>query len=428
MAMRLPLHRGSMDIPRPSAARKKRIRRIIYALVGLAVVASVTVGLSRLKPAAPEVDRATVWVDTVKRGPMLIQVRGLGTLVPEEILWIPAVTDGRVERRLILPGRAVKANTELMVLTNPQLEQSALDAEWQLKEADAQYNSLKAQLDSQLLDQKVTAATVKSDYRQAELTADKDKQLAQLGLGAELNLKLSQAKAEELATRNKIEEERVAVLSNSIAAQLAAQQAKVEQLRALYDLKRSQLDSLHVRAGADGVLEELPVEVGQQVTAGTILAKVAQPTRLKAQLKIAETQAKDVQIGQKASIDTHNGIIPGQVTRIDPAVQNGTVTVDVALEGDLPQGARPDLSVDGTIEIENLSDVTYVGRPAFGQPQSTVSLFKLVDGGKGAVRVQVKLGKSSVNTIEILGGLNIGDEVILSDMSRWDGFDRVRLE
>lgn len=428
MAMRLPLHRDSMDIPRPSAARSKRIRRIIYALVGLAVVASVTVGLSRLKPAAPEVDRATVWVDAVKRGPLLIQVRGLGTLVPEEILWIPAVTDGRVERRLILPGRAVKANTELMVLTNPQLEQSALDAEWQLKEADAQYNSLKAQLDSQLLDQKAAAATVKSDYRQAELTADKDEQLAQLGLGAELNLKLSQAKAEELATRNKIEDERVAVLSNSIAAQLAAQQAKVEQLRALYDLKRSQLDSLHVRAGADGVLEELPVEVGQQVTAGTILAKVAQPTKLKAQLKIAETQAKDVQIGQKASIDTHNGIISGQVTRIDPAVVNGTVTVDVALEGDLPQGARPDLSVDGTIEIENLSDVTYVGRPAFGQPQSTVSLFKLVDGGKEAVRVQVKLGKSSVNTIEVLGGLNIGDEVILSDMSRWDGFDRVRLE
>jgi HlyD family secretion protein len=396
--------------------------------VSLVAVTLVTLGLSRLKPAAPEIDAGTVWRNVVQRGPMLIQVRGLGTLVPEEILWIPAVTDGRVERRLVLPGSTpIKADTVLMILNNPQLEQSALDAEWQLKAAEAQYNSLKAQLDSQLLDQKASAATVKSDYRQAELNAEKDAQLAKLGLGAELNLKLSQAKAEELATRNKIENERVDVLAKSIAAQLAAQQARVEQQRALTDLKRSQLESLHVRAGADGVLQELPVEVGQQVTAGTILAKVAQPTHLKAQLKIAETQAKDIVIGQKASIDTHNGVIPGRVSRIDPAVQNGTVTVDVALEGDLPKGARPDLSVDGTIEIENLSDVLYVGRPAFGQPNSTVSLFKVVDGGKEAVRVQVKLGRSSVNTIELLGGLNIGDEVILSDMSRWDGFDRVRL-
>ena len=419
---------GCMDIPRPSIARQKRIRRIIYGVATLVVVAGVTVGLSRLKPAAPEVDSGTVWRDTVKRGPLLIQVRGLGTLVPEEILWIPAVTDGRVERRLVLPGKEVKANTVLMVLSNPQLEQSTLDADWQLKAAEAEYNSLKAQLDSQLLDQKASAATVKSDYRQAELNAEKDKQLADLGLGADLNLKISQARAEELATRYKIEGERVDVLSNSIAAQLAAQKARVEQLRALYDLKRNQLADLNVRAGADGVLQELPVEVGQQVAAGTILAKVAQPTRLKAQLKIAETQAKDVLIGQKASIDTHNGVIPGEVMRIDPAVQNGTVTVDVALEGTLPKGARPDLSVDGTIEIENLSEVTYVGRPAFGQPNSTVSLFKVVDSGKGAVRTQVKLGRSSVNTIEILGGLNLGDEVILSDMSRWDGFDRIRLE
>lgn len=418
-----------MDIPRPELARSKRIRRIVYGVGTVIVIALVTVGLSRLKPAAPEVDAGTVWRDTVKRGPMLIQVRGLGTLVPEEILWVPAVTDGRVVRRLVLPGSTpIKADTVLMILSNPQLEQSALDAEWQLKAAEAQYNSLKAQLDSQLLDQKASAATVKADYRQAELNAEKDAQLAKLGLGAELNLKLSQAKAEELATRNKIENERVEVLANSIAAQLAAQQARVEQQRALYNLKRSQLDSLRVRAGADGVLQELPVEVGQQVAAGAILAKVAQPTHLKAQLKIAETQAKDVVIGQKAAIDTHNGVIPGRVTRIDPAVQNGTVTVDVALEGDLPRGARPDLSVDGTIEIENLSDVLYVGRPAFGQPNSTVSLFKVVDGGKGAVRVQVKLGRSSVNTIELLGGLNIGDEVILSDMSRWDGFDRVRLD
>jgi multidrug resistance efflux pump len=417
-----------MDIPRPSVARKKRIRRILYALGALGAVALVSVGLSRLKPAAPEVDRSTVWVDTVKRGPLLIQVRGLGTLVPEDILWIPAVTDGRVERRLVLAGTAVKANTVLLNLSNPQLEQSTLDAEWQLKQGEAQYNSLKAQLQSQLLDQKASAATVRADYRQAELNAEKDLQLAKLGLGSELNLKLSQAKAEELAVRNQIEGDRVNVLSDSVAAQLAAQQAKIEQLRALYNLKRSQLDSLKVRAGADGVLQELLVEVGQQVAAGTILAKVAQPNHLKAQLKIAETQAKDIQLGQKAEIDTHNGIIPGHIIRIDPSVQNGTRTVDAKLDGPLPPGAVPDLSVDGTVEIENLKDVVYVGRPAFGQPNSTISLFKLTDGEKGGVRVQVKLGRASVNTIELLGGLQTGDEVILSDMSRWDGFDRIRLQ
>jgi len=417
-----------MDLPRPSLARKKRIRRTLYAFGAVGAVALVSVGLSRLKPAAPEVDRSTVWVDTVKRGPMLIQVRGLGTLVPVDILWIPAVTDGRVERRLVLAGTAVKANTVLLNLSNPQLEQSTLDAEWQLKQGEAQYNSLKAQLQSQLLDQKASAATVRADYRQAELNAEKDLQLAKLGLGSELNLKLSQAKAEELAVRNQIEGDRVNVLSDSVAAQLAAQQAKIEQLRALYNLKRSQLDSLKVRAGADGVLQELLVEVGQQVAAGTILAKVAQPNHLKAQLKIAETQAKDIQLGQKAEIDTHNGIIPGHVIRIDPSVQNGTRTVDAKLDGPLPPGAVPDLSVDGTVEIENLKDVVYVGRPAFGQPNSTISLFKLTDGEKGGVRVQVKLGRASVNTIELLGGLQTGDEVILSDMSRWDGFDRIRLQ
>lgn len=416
-----------MDIPRPSLARSKRIKRIVYSAIGLVVVASVTFGLSRLKPAAPEIDGGTVWRDTVKRGPMLIQVRGLGTLVPEDLLWIPAVTDGRVVKRL-LPGITVKPDTVLVVLRNPQLEQETLDAEWQLKQAEADSNSLKATLDSKLLDQKATAATVQSDYRQAQLTADKDTQLVKLGLGADLNRKLSEAKADELKIRNKIEDERVAVLTESINAQLAAQQAKVEQLRALYNLKKTQLDELTVRAGAEGVLQEVPVEPGQQVAAGAILAKVAQPKKLKAQLKIAETQAKDIQVHQKASIDTHNGTVEGYVSRIDPAVQNGTVTVDVALTGPLPNGARPDLSVDGTIEIENLPDVVYVGRPAFGQPDSTVSLFKLIDGGKEAVRVQVKLGKSSVNTIQVLGGLDVGNEVILSDMSRWDQFDRVRLE
>ena len=418
-----------MDIPRKSAARKKRIRLIIYVAFGLIAVASITWGISRLKPAAPSVDSGTVWRDTVKRGPMDLQVRGLGTLVPEENSQqaVPAVVQGRVVRRLVLPGTIVKADTVIMDLSNPEAEQAALDAEWQVKAAEAQYNSLKAQLDSQLLDQKATAATVKSDYLQAKLKAEKDVQMAKAGIGPEITAQLSQANAEALTTRNQIEGDRVAVLSNSIAAQLAAQKAKVEQLRALYDLKRQQLDSLKVRAGISGVLQELPVEVGQQVAPGTMLAKVADPTKLQAELKIAETQAKDLQPFQKAEIDTHNGVIPGHVIRIDPAVLNGTRTVDVKLDGPLPPGAVPELSVDGTIEIEHLDNVLYVGRPAFGQAQSTVSLFKVVNGGKDAVRVQVKLGRTSVNTVEILQGLSVGDEVVLSDMSRWDSFDRIRL-
>lgn len=416
-----------MDIPRPDVARKRRLRRVIYGAAGIILVPLITWGLSTLKPAAPTVEKATVWPDTVKRGPMLIQVRGLGTLVPEEILWIPATTDGRVVRRFVLPGSPVTADTVVLELTNPELEQLALDAEWQLRAAQAQLNSLKAQLESQLLDQKAAAATVQSEYQQAKLNAEKDEELAKLGLGASLNVKLSKAKAEALTTRNSIEQQRLQVSSDSVKAQLDAQKARVEQLRALYELKRTQLDSLRVRAGAEGVLQELPVEVGQRVAAGTILAKVVQPTRLKAQLKIPETQAKDVQIGQVASIDTRNGIIPGSVMRVDPAVQNGTVTVDVKLEGALPKGARPDLSVDGTIEIERLRDVLYVGRPAFGQPNSTVGIFKLEAGGKEATRVQVKLGRSSVNTIEILSGLQVGDQVILSDMSAWDAFNRIRL-
>jgi HlyD family secretion protein len=417
-----------MDIPCESAIRARRIRRVIYLLGGLLVIGSVTYGLSRLKPAAPSVDKATVWVDTVKRGPMLLQVRGLGSLVPEEILWIPATTDGRVARRFILPGTPVKPDTAIFELSNPEQEQAALDAEWQLKAAEEQYKSLKAQLASQLLDQKAAAATVQSDYIEARLDAEKDAELAKMGLGAELNAKITRAKAESLATRNDIEKQRLAVSAASVEAQLEAQQARVEQLRALYQLKKAQLDSLRVRAGTEGVLQELEVEVGQRVAAGAPLAKVAQPTKLKAQLKIPETQAKDVQVGQSASIDTRNGIIPGHVMRVDPAVQNGTVTVDVHLEGALPKGARPDLSVEGTIELENLADVVYVGRPAFGQPNSTVGIFRLDEDGKGASRVQVKLGRASVNSVEILSGLQPGDKVILSDLSAWDAFNRIRLE
>ena len=417
-----------MDIPRESAKRQRRIRRIIYSILGLLAIASVTLGLSRLKPAAPSVDKATVWVDTVKRGPMLLEVRGLGSLVPEEILVVPAPTDGRVARRLLLPGSQVKADTVIMELTNPEQEQSTLDAEWQLKAGEAQYKSKKAELDSKLLDQKAQAATVQSDYTEAQLNAERDVELAKRGLGSDLNAKVTRAKAESLATRSEIEKQRLAVSSASAKAQLDEQQAKVEQLRALYQLKKAQLASLRVRAGADGVLQELSVEVGQRVAAGIPLAKVVQPTRLKAQLKIPETQAKDVQIGQRAAIDTRNGIIPGHVMRVDPSVVEGSVTVDVKLDAALPKGARPDLSVEGTIEIENLADVVYVGRPAFGQPNSTVGIFRLDEAGKIASRMQVKLGRASVNSVEILSGLLPGDKVVLSDMSQWDAFNRIRLE
>jgi len=418
-----------MDIPREDAIRRRRIRRILYILIGLVAIGSVTLGVSRLKPAPPSVDKATVYVESVKRGPMLIEVRGLGSLVPEDILVVSAPIDGRVARRLLLPGSQVNADTVLMELTNPEQEQATLDAEWQLKAAEAQYNTTKAQLDSTLLDQKAAAATVQSDYAVAKLNADRDEELAKRGLGSELNAKVTLAEEKSLATKSEIEQQRLAVSAASAKAQLEEQQAKVEQMRALYELKKSQLAALlNVRAGADGVLQELDVEVGQRVPAGTPLAKVVQPEHLKAQLKIPETQAKDVLIGQQASIDTRNGIIPGHVMRVDPSVVEGSVTVDVKLDAPLPKGARPDLSVEGTIEIENLADVVYVGRPAFGQPNSTVGIFRLDENDNIASRVQVKLGRASVNSVEILSGLQPGDKVILSDMSQWDAFNRIRLE
>ena len=417
-----------MDIVRPTAKRNKNIRRGLYALGILVLIPIVTVGLSKLKPAAPSVDRATVWTDSVKRGPMLREVRGLGTLVPETIRIIPSATDGRVEQRLLLPGVPVKAGTVILILSNPQLEQATVDADFQLKGAEAEYNNLKAQLDNQLMDQRAKAAGVRSDYHQAKLQADTNEELYKLGLTSDVVYKMSKVKAEELAKQNDIAQKQVDTFASSIEAQLAVQQARVEEQRALAKLKHQQLDQLHVRPGIDGVLSELDVEVGQQVAPGTMLARVAQPSHLKAQLKIAETQAKDIQIGQKATVDTHNGLIDGRVSRIDPSVQNGTVTVDVALTGALPQGARPDLSVEGTIEIERLTDVLYVGRPVHGEADSTVGLFKLTNDGSEATRVQVKLGRTSVNTVEILQGLQVGDQVILSDMSAWDNFDRVRLK
>jgi HlyD family secretion protein len=417
-----------MDIQRVGAARKRRIRLAVLAAVGVLVVVAVTLGLARLKPAAPSVDVSTVWTDTVKHGDMDVQVRGLGTLVPVEIQWIPAVTDGRVERRFLLPGVKVTPNTPLLQLTNPQLQQEAQNAEWTTKADQADLKSLKAKLNNELLNEQSTLTKLESEYQQAKVQADVDAQLAAKGIVSDLTAQLSKAKADGLASQVAIEKKRVDTLAASLESQLAAQKAKVEQDRALYKLKKGQLSDLLVRAGYSGILTDIPVQVGQQVAAGATLAKVVDPSQLKAQLQIAETQAKDVEIGQPASIDTHNGTIPGKVVRIDPAVVNGTVMVDVALDGKLPDGARPDLSVDGTIEISHLTNVLYVGRPAFGQADSTVGLFKEMDGGKEAARVQVKLGEASVNEVQILKGLNVGDKVILSDMSRWDGFDRVRLQ
>ncbi|MCC6857430.1 MAG: HlyD family efflux transporter periplasmic adaptor subunit [Bryobacterales bacterium] len=416
-----------MDIPRKGAARKKLIRRTVLGSGTLIVVLMVTLGLSRLKPAAPEVERATVYIDTVKRGSMLRQVRGLGTLVPEEVLWIPAVTDGRVERVLVKPGATVTADSVLLVLSNPEVALAAVDAEYQVKAAEAQLIDRRVQLQSQRLTQQADLARVQSEHSQARLKADRDEALRKEGLIPEIDLKLSRTTAEELGKRLELERERLAISTESIDAQLAVERAQVDKLKALWKVKLSQLEALKVRAGAAGTVQQVPVEVGQQVAAGTILAKVAQPQRLKAELKIPETQAKDVQHGQKAQIDTRNGVIPGSVSRIDPAVREGSVVVDVRLEGPLPQGARPDLSVDGTVELENLTDIVYVGRPALGQSGSTISLFRLEPDGKAAVRLPVKLGRGSVTTIEVLEGLRPGDQVILSDMTAWDGHDRIRL-
>ena len=418
-----------MDIIREDLAEKKKKRRLVIAAGSAAGILLITLGLSRLKPAAPTVDKSAIWTDTVKRGPMLRQVRGPGTLVPEEIRFISAATEGRVERLVRLPGSTpVQPDSILLEMSNPVLERDALDADSQLRAAQAELLNVRAQADKQVMDQQATAATVRSDYHQAELQAATNEGLYKEGLIAELTVKLSRVKAEELSTRNAIEEKRVTSVSQAAEAQVAVQEAHVEALKALAALKRSQKDALHVRAGISGVLQELPVQVGQQVMPGTILAKVAEPKKLKAQLKIAETQAKDILIGQPASIDTRNGLVAGKVSRIDPGVQNGTVTVDVSLEEALPPGARPDLSVDGTIELDRLKDVLYVGRPAFGQEKSQVGLFRLNEDGDEAVRVKVRLGKSSVNTVEILEGLKPGDKVILSDMSAWDAYDRVRLK
>jgi HlyD family secretion protein len=421
-----------MDIQRKDAGKKRLIRRILIGIVVVAAVAGTSIVVGRLKPAAPSVDLSVVWPDTVRRGPMTREVRGLGTLVPEETMLIPATTEGRVQRILIRPGTPVKADSVVMILTSAELETDLLNSEYAMKAAEADYANLKVTLEKLNLDMQSTVAQVDADYNTAKLQGDRDAALAKEGLFSEVDAKISAVRAQQLGSRLQLEQKRISINSSAEDAQLAAAKVRVDQLRGQFNLKKSQVDQLKVRAGFDGMLQQLPtpVEVGQKVAAGTPLGKVAQASKLKAELKIAETQVKDVVIGQRATIDTRNGLIEGRVARIDPSILNGTVTVDVALlvgKDGLPQGARPDLSVDGTIELERLNDVIFMGRPVFGQQESTVQIFKVEPEGKYANKVKVVLGRSSVNTIEIKDGLKVGDRVILSDMSAYDSYDRIKL-
>ena len=413
-----------VDIPR--APRSHR-RRYILAGASILLVVLATVALARLQPAAPTVERATLWVDTVRQGTMVRDVRGPGTLVPEQIRWISALTPGRVEKINYLPGQPVKATTVLLELSNPDVELQLLSSEQELSASEAQLVNLKATLGSGVLTQEGTVANMKSQAADAERQARVANGLAEKGLAAQNEVARARDLAEEMRTRLGIEQDRLNILRGAMDGQLAAQKAQVERLRAVVSFRRKEREAMAIPAGADGVLQELPLQVGQWVTPGITLAKVVQPGRLKAVLRIPETQARDLVVGQRASIDTRNGLIAGHVTRVDPAAENGTVGVDVALEGQLPRGARPDLSVDGTIEIERLPNVLYVGRPAYGQPESTVGLFRVTPDGGRALRMPVRLGRASVNTVEVIAGLRKGDVVILSDMSQWDAVDRVRI-
>jgi HlyD family secretion protein len=417
-----------VDIARPaSVARKKKVRRIIFATAAILAIGGITYAVSQLKPAAPSVERASVWVDTVKRGPMLRLVRGSGTLVPEEIRWIPARTSGRVERILLRPGAVVTPGTIILELSNPELQQQVKEAQLSFQSAQANYENRKTELERQLLSQQADVATVKSQHEDAVLNLEANEKLFKEGLISEIQVKQYRSREAELRNRLGIVQKQLEMAKSGVKSQLAPQEALVDQARTTVALRVQQLDDLRVKSAMDGVLQQVPVEVGAQVGPGTNLARVANPTKLKAEVRIAETQTKDIRIGQQAEVDTRNGIIKGRVSRIDPSATGGTVGVDITLEEALPPGARPDLSVDGTITLEKLDNVVYVGRPAFGQEHAKVSLFKLVGTTGEAVRVQVTLGRSSVNQIEIVDGLQPGDEVILSDMSAQDAYDRIRL-
>jgi HlyD family secretion protein len=416
-----------VDIARsPEVKRKKKIRRILYGGIGLIAILLVSYGVSRLKPAAPSVERSTIWIGTVKRGPMLRQVRGSGTLVPEEIRWIPATTQGRVESILLRPGAQVRPDTVILELSNPELQNGVKEAQLAYQSAQAAYVNRKQELESALLSQQADVAGIQASYNNAVMNRDAQEKLWDDKLVSEIQLKQSRSAADELENRLKIAKQRLNMQSEGIKSMLAPQEADVDQKRSAYELRVQQLGDLKVKAGMTGVLQEVPVERGAQVGAGANVARVADPTNLKAELRIAETQTKDIRIGQYAVVDTRNGEVKGKVSRIDPKSTGGTVGVDVILEGALPSGARPDLSVDGTIQLERLDNVIYVERPAFGQENSTVGLFKLTGDGE-ALRTNVKLGRTSVDKVEILEGLQPGDQVVLSDMSAQDSYDRIRI-
>jgi HlyD family secretion protein len=416
-----------VDIARPSQAKKKRVKRILYAAAAVIVIGGISLGVSKLKPAAPTVDRAVVWIDSVKRGPMLRQVRGSGTLVPEDIRWIPSQTQGRVERIILRPGAQVTAESVILEMSNPDLENAVRDAELSFKSSQAAYTNRKAQLQSDLLQQQATVANIETQYKQADLDLKANEELYKEKLISLLTLEQKRGLASDLKNRLEVENKRLAITQEGTQSQLAPQEADVNSKKAQWELQQRRLGDLKVKAGMSGTLTAVPVERGQQVGPGVNLARVANPSNLKAELRIAETQTKDIRIGQYAEVDTRNGIVKGHVSRMDPSSTGGTVGVDVIMDGPLPAGSRPDLSVDGTIQLEKLDNIVFVGRPAFGQENSTVTIFKVQPNGE-AIATKVKLGRASVNTIEILEGLNPGDQVILSDMSQYDSFDRVQLK
>ena len=416
-----------VDIARPSQAKKKRIRRILYVTAGVIVIGGISLGVSKLKPAAPSVDRAVVWIDSVKRGSMLRQVRGSGVLTPEDIRWIPAQTQGRVEEIVLRPGAQVKPDTVILILSNPDLTQTVREAELAYKSAQAAYDNRKAELESSLLSQEANVASIDAQYKQAALDLEANETLFKENLVPDLTVKQKRSTADDLKNRLAVEQHRLKITNEGMTSQLAPQEADVNQKRSAWDLSRQKLEDLKVKAGMSGTLTVVPVERGSQVSPGTNLARVANPNLLKAELRIAETQTKDIRIGQYAEVDTRNGVVKGHVTRMDPSSTGGTVGVDVSMDEPLPGGARADLSVDGTIELETLENIIYVGRPAFGQENSTVTIFKVQPSGE-AVATKVKLGRASVNTIEVVEGLNPGDQVILSDMSQYDAYDRVQLK
>jgi HlyD family secretion protein len=416
-----------MDIKREGVARNKMIRRVVYLTLIAGAIAAAGWRINQLKPAAPTVERGTVLIDTVKRGPMVRDVHGLGTLVPEDILWIQAEFDSQVSKILSQSGDEVNPDSVLLVLSNPQMEADANDYEWQAKQAEANYADLKVRLQSQTFDEQSLVATTQGDLKQAQITKEIEEKLLESHLESQLNARLAIAKWEQAVSRFQMETQKLDVMTQSVDAQLEAQHVQIEKLRATWMLKKKQVDELTIRAGIKGRMQEMTLQVGQRLKPGDVLAKVAQPWKLMARLQITETQAKDILLGQKASIDTRNGIVPGHVARIDASIVNGTRTIDCKLDGPLPTGAVPDLSVDGTVEIERLADVVYMQRPVFGQPNSSVSLFKLDPDGTEATRVVVRLGRASVNATEIIDGLKPGDQVILSEMSGQDRNTRIRL-